>query len=120
MKRLVYTVFVAFWSSIGTLLVVHAQTKAPAKPAAPAERVFTLAQVGEHAKLEDCWMAIRGGVYDLTAYVPQHPTSKRVLQPWCGTDATEGMDDKGIGRPHSEQAWKLLEQYRIGVLKKDR
>lgn len=115
MKRLVYTVFVAFWSSIGTLLVVHAQTKPPAKPAA-AERAYTLAQVGEHAKLEDCWMAIRGQVYDLTAYIPQHPTSRRVLQPWCGTDATEGMDDKGIGRPHSEHAWGLLAKYRIGRL----
>ncbi len=115
MNRLVYTVFVFFWSSIATLLIVHGLTAPPAE-ATGRLPAFSISQVASHNRLEDCWMAIRGQVYDLTAYVPAHPASRRVLQPWCGTEATEGMETKGRARSHSDYAWGLLEQYRIGIL----
>ena len=118
MNRLVYTVFVFFWSSIATLLVVHALSAPPAGTAGEQRR-FSLADVAKHNRLEDCWMAIRGQVYDLTEYVPEHPTSRRVLQPWCGIEATEGMETKGRDRPHTDYAWSLLERYRIGSLKQE-
>ena len=117
MNRLVYTVFVFFWSSIATLLIVHGLATPPADKA-DRQPVFTLAEVAEHASLENCWMAIHGQVYDLTQYVPEHPAPRRVLQPWCGIEATEGMETKGRARPHSSYAWGLLDRYRIGSLKK--
>lgn len=118
MNRLVYTVFIFFWSSIATLLIVHALSAPPADTA-DTQRVFTLAEVVAHDTLEDCWMAIRGQVYDLTEYVPEHPAARSVLKPWCGIDATEGMETKGRARPHSEYAWGLLERYRIGSIKNE-
>ncbi len=115
MNRLVYTVFVAFWSSVATLLIMH-WLAAPPPEAAAEWPVFTLAEVAEHDSLDDCWMAIRGEVYDFTDYIPEHPTPPRIMEPWCGREATEGMETKGRNRPHSGYAWELMEQYRIGSL----
>ncbi len=124
MKKVVFAAFVAFWSSIATIATLHAMgpEDAPAAaaqataPDAAAVPSYTLAQVAEHASLDNCWMAIEGHVYDVTAYVPNHPTPPFVLEQWCGKEATEGMRTKGYGRDHSPAAWSMAEQYRIGVL----
>ncbi|WP_440997401.1 cytochrome b5 domain-containing protein [Arhodomonas sp. SL1] len=116
MNRVIYTAFVAFWSSIATLLIVQALVAAPAEGEDEGAGVYTLAEVAEHDSIEGCWMVIRGAVYDLTEYIPRHPTDREVLAPWCGTEATEGMETKGVGREHSDYAWGLLEDYRIGRL----
>lgn len=73
-------------------------------------------QVAEHDRPEDCWMAIDSGVYDLTPYLPQHPTNPRVISAWCGKEASHAFATKGSNRPHSAYAHALLEKYRIGVL----
>ncbi|MEQ8803636.1 cytochrome b5 domain-containing protein [Haliea sp.] len=124
MKKVVFATFVAFWSSIATIATLHAMapTEAPAgtgqEPVAAAATTpgYTLEQVAGHATLDDCWMAIDGAVYDLTAYVPSHPTPAFVLEPWCGKEATEGMRTKGYGRDHSPAAWAMMEEYRVGAL----
>ncbi len=71
-----------------------------------------------HADKTDCWVAIKGGVYDLTDYLPDHPAPPAILADWCGKEATEGMRTKGYGRDHSPGAWQMLEDYRIGELQK--
>lgn len=78
---------------------------------------FTLAQVGAHARADDCWMAIGGEVYDITEYVERHPSEPEVLLPWCGREATEAYRTKMRTRPHSAKADALLAQYRIGALR---
>ncbi|AKS41160.1 cytochrome b5 domain-containing protein [Wenzhouxiangella marina] len=120
MKKLTFALFIAFWASAGTIAALAAldggeSTEAESDPAA-SEATYTLAEVAEHASLDDCWMAIEGVVYDFTDYVPAHPTPPTVLAPWCGREATEGMRTKGYGRDHSEAAWTLAERYRIGRL----
>lgn len=122
MKKLVYTVFIAFWASITTLVIVNALAPAPitddertvARPDAPAS--YSLAEVAQHDTLEDCWMVIEGVVYDLSDYVPRHPAPPRVLEPWCGREATEGMRTKDDSSDHSARAWRMLERYRLGPL----
>jgi len=122
MKKLVYTAFIAFWTAIATLLSVHALTPdAPTEtrhstPPAFGPTPYTLEQVARHDTLEDCWMAIEGVVYNFTDYVPRHPAPPSVLEPWCGTEATEGMRTKGYGADHSQRAWEMAKNYRIGVL----
>lgn len=59
-------------------------------------------------------MVIEGKVYDLSAYVPKHPTPPTVLVPWCGKEATKGMRTKGYGNDHSQFAWNALAEYLIG------
>jgi cytochrome b involved in lipid metabolism len=116
MKKLTYTAFVAFWSSVATLLAVAVlapDTRIAAQEELP---VFTLEEVAEHASAESCWMAIEGHVYDVTDYLPMHPTPPDVLLPWCGREATEGMRTKGYGRDHSAAGWAMLDDYVIGTL----
>lgn len=171
MKRLAWTAFVAFCSSVATLLAVGALSPAPiecppaaqavspvppasggaALPAPPAVQPalaphakdggglaavpaaaeptpaaaapaplpdLTLAEVARHATASDCWMAIRGKVYDITAYIPEHPTSPRVVTRWCGKEATRAYETKGgRGEEHSEDADADLRKYLIGQLK---
>lgn len=120
MRRLFIVSTTLFWLAIGAFWV--AATWLPealdAQPQGPQSHVYTLAQVAAHATREDCWMAIRGQVYDLSAYLPQHPADPSVIQPWCGKDATHAYDTKTRGRPHSPYADQLLAKYRIGVLGK--
>jgi cytochrome b involved in lipid metabolism len=115
MRKLTYTAFIAFWASALTLIFVHQLQPASADHSEEASS-YTLEQLAEHGSEQDCWMAIDGKVYDLTEYLPLHPTPPVVLIPWCGRDATEGMRTKGYGRDHSPAAWAELEQYLVGTL----
>ncbi len=62
-------------------------------------------------------MAIRGKVYDFTAYIARHPTRPEIITRWCGREATQAYDTKGsIGRSHSRRADARMAQYAVGVL----
>ena len=82
------------------------------------EKAITLAELAKHAALGNCWMAIRGSVYDLSAYLPTHPSPPDIVLPWCGKEATEAYNTKTKGRPHTAYADELLQKYRIGILAK--
>jgi len=88
---------------------------APAAPAAAAptggEKQFSLAEIARHSTKEDCWIAVKGVVYDATPYLEEHPGGASSILIAAGTDATEDFEAL-----HSEKAWKLLEKYRIGTL----
>ena len=97
----------AFW--VGSLLSPNA-----GQPIAASARDISAADLAKHSTPETCWMAIRGSVYDLAAYLPDHPTRPQIIEPWCGKDATEAYNTKTKGRPHSKEADELLLKYRIG------
>ena len=84
--------------------------------AASAERRIALSEVARHATETDCWMAIQGVVYDITSYLPDHPSRPSVILPWCGKDASDAYKTKTKGRSHTPEADGLLPRYRIGVL----
>lgn len=115
MRKVTYTAFVAFWASALTLLVVNYLQPESAE-ATDDLPVVTLAELAMHASESDCWMAIGGTVYDLTEYIPDHPTPPAIITAWCGKEATEGMRTKGYGRDHSPAAWAQLEDYVVGRL----
>ncbi|MEX0940999.1 MAG: cytochrome b5-like heme/steroid binding domain-containing protein [Pseudomonadales bacterium] len=119
MKKLCYTAFIAFWASIATIVTIHLingpDNGDPAQRA-PSMAVWSLEEVAAHNSLQDCWMIIEGKVYDLTSYLDQHPTRPSVILPYCGTDATRGMQTKGYGSNHSDAAWRSLGDYLIGEL----
>lgn len=87
---------------------------APSPVVAPAERSYSLVEVAGHGREGDCWMAIEGQVYDITAYLPEHPSEPELVLPWCGKEATQAWRTKNKGRPHSSRASQLLAKYRIG------
>ncbi|KIZ40251.1 MULTISPECIES: cytochrome b5-like heme/steroid binding domain-containing protein [Rhodopseudomonas] len=105
---LFWVMVLAFWA--GDVLSPHAEQPA----AISASRDITSAELAKHATPQDCWMAIRGQVYDLSAYLPDHPSRPQIIEPWCGKEATQAYDTKTKGRPHSKEADDLLPKYRVG------
>lgn len=117
MRRLFFASTVLFWFAVaGFWVAARWWPDRGAAVATTAERHYVLADVARHAGADDCWMAIDGQVYDLTAYLPQHPAPPAVLLAWCGREATQAYRTKGRGRPHSAYADGLLPAYRIGTL----
>ncbi|MDZ7841713.1 MAG: cytochrome b5 domain-containing protein [Gammaproteobacteria bacterium] len=116
MKRFVFAAWSAFIGAVAALTWVAiaadpSTTETGTEQA--AESTFTLEEVAAHDSAADCWVAIDDGVYELTDYLSQHPTP---IEEHCGTEASEGMHTKGVGRPHSDRAWQQLAGYRIGSL----
>jgi cytochrome b involved in lipid metabolism len=74
---------------------------------------YTLADVAKHKDASSCWAAINGGVYDLTAWIDQHPGGPDRILSICGTDGSAAFDAQhgGQGRPA-----EMLATFKIGVL----
>lgn len=94
-------------------------------------------EVAIHRGKDDAWMVIHGEgerdlrtilrqymlsiiltehariVYDLTKYLEEHPGGADILIEAAGTDASEAFDNAG----HSEDAFEIMAEFRIGKLK---
>ncbi|KAK7959956.1 uncharacterized protein PG986_004810 [Apiospora aurea] len=78
-----------------------------------ADTEFSAKEVALHREGTDAWMTIHGEVYDVTKYLHDHPGGADVLVEAAGMDASEAFDNAG----HSEDAFEIMEQYRVGRLK---
>lgn len=127
MNKIAYTAFTAFWSSMATLLAVYLLASDPVSAEDPGSaekggdpsRLITPEELARHDSESSCWKAIDGKVYDVTDYIPEHPTHPSVMLDWCGKDSTEAWHSKGYGRAHSRRAEQMLEDYLIGRLQGD-
>ena len=52
---------------------------------------FSAAEVGRHNRPADCWVVVRGRVYDVTAWVPRHPGGDLIFVK-AGGDCTQLFD----------------------------
>ena len=77
--------------------------------------LLTAEEVARHNKEGDCWLIIRGKVYDVSQYLDDHPGGVEVVTDVAGKDATEDYDDVG----HSEEADEMMRDYYIGDLNGD-
>ncbi|KAI0448686.1 cytochrome b5-like heme/steroid binding domain-containing protein [Xylaria acuta] len=73
---------------------------------------ITVEQLADHNTLESMWIAVRGHVYDLTAFSSDHPGGIEVLESCAGTDGTEPYEYAG----HSESNMAKMQQYHVGRL----
>lgn len=91
------------------------RSTAPSSPTAssPAGGSYTLTDVAAHASASSCWTAINGKVYDVTAWISQHPGGQRAILGLCGKDGSAAFNGQhgGQGRPAAE-----LRQFLIGTL----
>ena len=96
-----------------------APSPAPAKPAGkigskvkqPYEwRLYTPAELALHNSVEATWMIIHGRVYDVHAFMEDHPGGPEILTQHAGKDATQDFEETF----HSESARKQLADYCIG------
>jgi cytochrome b involved in lipid metabolism len=107
----------AFWTIVGGLWLaaISAPDTQQQNPSA-SKKDYSLKEVASHNTAADCWMAIHGKVYDVTTYLPDHPSRPEVIERWCGKEASEAYDTKTKGRRHSQEADRQLETYLIGGL----
>ena len=118
MRKVFIAATATFWLLVaGVWLAGSSGQKTLAESGAPARKSYTLAEVAAHASPKDCWMAIHGKVYDVTTYLPDHPSRPEIVEPWCGKEASLAYDTKTRGRRHSQAADQLLQGYFIGGLK---
>ncbi|MBI5247777.1 MAG: cytochrome b5 domain-containing protein [Elusimicrobia bacterium] len=109
LRRVVQAAFLAFVAAVAWIAVRGPQTD--------GLRLIGADELARHAGRADCWLAIHGGVYDVTAYIPSHPAPEKILTDWCGKEASVAFDTKGRGRPHGAAAKALLEGLRVGTLR---
>ncbi|XP_063358103.1 cytochrome b5-like [Cydia amplana] len=73
---------------------------------------FTRAEVSSYNQKDNNVIIIHNHVYDVKAFLDEHPGGHEVLVNVVGKDATEDFDDIG----HSLDAKELMNKYRIGEL----
>ncbi|GAB5033102.1 nitrate reductase [Nannochloropsis oceanica] len=73
--------------------------------------VITREELARHNSKTDCWIAVKGQVYDVTPYLQEHPGGVAAIVMNAGKDATE--DFEAI---HSKRAWAMLDEYLVGTL----
>jgi cytochrome b involved in lipid metabolism len=148
MNKLVAIVFMLFVLTMGTMFIwgfIDKQVKESATPAGintgsgtntgepggatsndqtspttqgSGPKSYSIAEVAGHKSYKDCWLIINSNIYDITAYIDQHPGGADLILMYCGKDATSAYNTKG-GRKsgHSSRADSILASYQIGTLK---
>jgi salicylate hydroxylase len=76
-----------------------------------SERKVTRAEVSEHSTFEDCWVIIRGKVYDISEWKDHHPGGPFVARMHAGKDATGEFGDF-----HSKMAERHMAHFCVGEL----
>ncbi|KAK0653102.1 hypothetical protein B0T16DRAFT_490827 [Cercophora newfieldiana] len=72
----------------------------------------SLEDVRKHNQPDDLWLVLHNKVYNVTAYLQEHPGGDAILKEVAGTDATEGFEEVG----HSLEANDALKEFFIGDL----
>ena len=76
-------------------------------------RTFTVAEVATHNSQTSCYSIVRGAVYDLTAWIGQHPGGSKAILGICGKDGTAAFEGQHGGKGGPEKA---LTNFKIGVV----
>lgn len=77
-------------------------------------KTYSTAVVADHDNETSCWVIIDGSVYDLTAWIGQHPGGPDRIRALCGTDATDQFQAQHGGDSEPQER---LATFRIGTLK---
>ena len=90
-------------------------TATPTQSASPTQSAtgYTLAEVAKRNTQTECWVAIDGGVYDLTGWISEHRGGPGAIRALCGTDGTDQFISQhgGESRPSA-----TLDRYYLGPL----
>ncbi len=81
----------------------------------PTSSITTL-EIKKHNSATDCWIVVKGNVYDVTSYLSIHPGGSEEVIKTCGTDASVAYDAIKEGRGHSKIADDDLFSLLIGTV----
>ncbi|XP_027336410.1 cytochrome b5-like [Abrus precatorius] len=73
-------------------------------------KTFTFEEVAKHNNKNDCWIIVNGKVYDVTAFLDDHPGGDEALLTATEKDATTDFEDVG----HSDSAIEMMQTYFVG------
>eukprot|EP00008_Paramoeba_atlantica_P006860 CAMPEP_0201487296 /NCGR_PEP_ID=MMETSP0151_2-20130828/12194_1 /ASSEMBLY_ACC=CAM_ASM_000257 /TAXON_ID=200890 /ORGANISM="Paramoeba atlantica, Strain 621/1 / CCAP 1560/9" /LENGTH=199 /DNA_ID=CAMNT_0047872295 /DNA_START=130 /DNA_END=729 /DNA_ORIENTATION=- len=76
---------------------------------------YTLEEVAEHNKPDDCWVIINDRVLDVTKFLEDHPGGDEKILEHAGGDATEDFEYTG----HTDEAKDKFDGFQVGVVKKE-
>lgn len=80
----------------------------------PDEKVYSMKEVEKHNKKENgIWVTFKGGVYDVTEFVNEHPGGDKILLAAGGSVEPFWLI---YGVHNTPEVLELLEKYRIGSL----
>lgn len=116
MNKVIYTLFIAFVSSLLTVVTINFFTNDQSNSKPEQLKLISKQELEKHNTVDSCWKAINGRVYDITTYIPMHPTPPHVIASWCGKEASVPWSKIKNGDGHSDSAAKLLEPYFVGIL----
>lgn len=74
---------------------------------------YTMADVAKHNDGTSCWSVINGNVYDLTAWIPEHPGGPDKILAICGIDGSAPFN-RQHGTARLQQ--QILAGFKIGTL----
>nr|QCO70247.1 cytochrome b5 [Locusta migratoria] len=75
-------------------------------------KLFRMAEVAKCNDSKQTYIVIHNAVYDVTAFLNEHPGGEEVLLDQAGKDGTEAFEDVG----HSTDARDMMKKYKIGEL----
>ena len=75
------------------------------------DSIYSIDDIMEHNKKNDCWIAINKDVYDITDFIEIHPGGSAMLLTVAGTDATDFFNE--LHRPDILE--EIAIDYRIGT-----
>ncbi|KAH9477788.1 Ceramide very long chain fatty acid hydroxylase SCS7 [Psilocybe cubensis] len=78
-------------------------------------RIYTAEDVASHTESSSCWISRGGKVYDVSAFLSDHPGGDDLILQYAGKDVEEVMKDK-LEHEHSDSAYDMLDEYLIGRL----
>lgn len=79
----------------------------------PSQPSYSLSEVAQHSTAESAWIVVNCRVYDCTPFLKDHPGGADSILINAGSDCSEEFD-----AIHSLKAWKMLDKYYIGQLRK--
>ncbi|KAF7972148.1 hypothetical protein HWV62_11125 [Athelia sp. TMB] len=78
-------------------------------------RIYTAEDVATHTSPSSCWVSRGGKVYDVSAFLNDHPGGDDLIMKHAGKDIDAIMKDVDE-HEHSESAYDMMEEYVIGRL----
>jgi 4-hydroxysphinganine ceramide fatty acyl 2-hydroxylase len=79
-------------------------------------RAYSAEEVAKHNSAGSCWITRAGKVYDVTAFLQDHPGGDDLILQHAGKDVEDIMRDV-VEHEHSDSAYDMLQDYAIGKIR---